>query len=434
VSGRQGPRAGLSDAKIVALVALVGAATWLVLFYPGFMSADSASQLLEARRGSFSDWHPPIMAALWMLCDRVVAGPLGMLLLQTALFWIGLALLADRLSAPVALKAGFLLLIGLAPPIVTIAGAIWKDVLLPAFLVMAFGLAGGRKAFWVFAVLATLTRHNAILAVAGAVLLHFSTTGPSVAGLLRAAVGTVAVFIASLGINAALTHQRAHVEQMVAMFDLVGIAATTRTMPDIHPCNLRRAPIDLDAVLRTYDPRSAVYLVSPGSELNYCFDPEAASMIVRRWLGAVAAHPAAYVTHRVKVSRHLLGIDDTPGSYMIVQSTYAQADFPDLEPPVPASSLQAWLGQVLLSMNAYGAFRPWIYGVLALVACAVAAWRRLWRPCCIALSGLAHESGLLFVAPCEDYRYSLWMIVSALIAAAWVAIEALPARTASRTN
>lgn len=430
---RQPARAGFSDATVVALVALAGAVSWLVLFYPGFMSADSAGQLLEARRGSFSDWHPPIMAALWSLCERVVAGPFGMLVLQTVVFWSGLALLAERLPAPVALKAGFLLLIGFAPPIVSIAGAIWKDVLLTAFLLLAFGLAGRRRAFWVFALLATLTRHNAIPAVAVAVLLHFTTTGPSLAGLRRAAVATLTLFVASLGINAALTEHRNHLVQAIALFDLVGIAATTKTMPDLDPCFLRREPVDLDAVIRSYDPRSTVYLVSPGSELHYCFDPQASSSIVREWLGAMLANPAAYLIHRFKVSRHLLGVHDTPGSYIMTRTTFAKADFPDLEPPAPQSALQARFEGVIFPLTPYWVFRPWIYGVVALVACAVATWQRLWWPFCIALSGLVQESVLFVVAPAEDYRYSLWMILSALIAAVWVAFAAFAAPSGART-
>ena len=422
---RPSPRAG--GGAVLAAVALAGGVAWLLLLAPGFMSDDSASQLLEARRGHLSDWHPPILAALWMVCDRVVAGPFGMLLLQTALFWTGLALLAERIAAPLAMRAIFVLVIGFAPPVLSIAGAIWKDVLLVAAMVVALGLAGRSRAFWVFALLATLARHNAIPAVAVAILLHLSAPGaPSLAALARAALATVAVFAASLGVNAALTDQRAHVEQAIAMFDIVGIGVATGTLPDFHPCFRRNGePIDRDVVLGRYDPRSNLYLVVPETKLHFCPKPDAVSSIVGQWLGAIAAHPGAYVAHRLRVAGHLLGLHATPGSFMMTASTYTHESFPALEPPAAPSPLQERFTRVLLALRPYGVFRPWVYVVLSVVACAVAVRRRRWWPLCIALSGLAYEAGLLVVAPTEEYRYSYWMVVSALIAAAWLAIEAI---------
>ena len=59
----------------------------------------------------------------------------------------------------------------------------------------------------------------------------------------------------------------------------------------------------------------------------------------------------------------------------------------------------------------------------------VAARRRRWWPCAVALSGIAFELVLLLVAPLPEYRYSYWMIVSTLIAATWLAVEAIGGRS-----
>lgn len=431
-AGASRSRAPSADATLVALVALGAASGWLVLFFPGLMSPDSASQLVEARRGVLSDWHPPIIPVLWAAFERVVAGPFGMLLLQTAAFWTGLALLARRLAAGTAAKVAFLLLVGFAPPIVAIAGAIWKDVLLAAVMVLAFGLAGRHRTFWLAALLATLARHNAILAVAGAVLLHFWTGGPSLAGLARALLATVALFAAAHGVNLALAQQRNHTVQVTALFDVVGIAATTRALPELPPCFQHDPPADLERVLAAYDPRSTVDLVTTGAELHYCFDGDAVAQLVRTWRDEIVAHPGAYLTHRLKVAGHLFGIHDTPGSYLMTRAAYDRASFPELEPPPSQTPQQAWLELLVVALTPYGVFRPWIYALLALAAGAVAAWRRSWSPCCIALSGLAYEAGLIVVAPAEDYRYSLWMIVAGLIATLWVVFEAGGRRGAAR--
>ena len=68
----------------------------LVYAFPGYGSFDSQFQLGEARAGVYSDWHPPAMAVLWHYVDRVVAGPLGMLVIQTACFLAGAYLVLRR--------------------------------------------------------------------------------------------------------------------------------------------------------------------------------------------------------------------------------------------------------------------------------------------------------------------------------------------------
>src|ERR1044071_6521479 len=71
---------------------ILGAGWSLAVLYafPGLMSSDSAIQLVQARGlAAISDWHPPIMAVIWRYVDRIVAGPFGMLLLQTGTFLFG---------------------------------------------------------------------------------------------------------------------------------------------------------------------------------------------------------------------------------------------------------------------------------------------------------------------------------------------------------
>lgn len=63
----------------------------VVAYYPGYTSPDAVRQLAEARAWSFTDWHPPLMARVWGVPDRVVPGPFGMLVLHNVLFWGALA-------------------------------------------------------------------------------------------------------------------------------------------------------------------------------------------------------------------------------------------------------------------------------------------------------------------------------------------------------
>jgi len=72
-----------------ATILAVGWAVAVLYAYPGVMSYDSFEQLHEGRAWFFTDAHPPVMAALWGVVDRVISGPLVMLLLQVTTFLAG---------------------------------------------------------------------------------------------------------------------------------------------------------------------------------------------------------------------------------------------------------------------------------------------------------------------------------------------------------
>src|SRR5688572_20293768 len=78
--------AELPPAAILALGWLVV----LVYAYPGMMTMDSIHQLAEGRRGFYTDGHPPLMSFIWRWVDKVIAGPFGMLVLQTVSFLAGM--------------------------------------------------------------------------------------------------------------------------------------------------------------------------------------------------------------------------------------------------------------------------------------------------------------------------------------------------------
>src|SRR5262245_9378172 len=99
------------------------------------MSSDSATQLADARSHQYTDWHPPVMAAMWTVLDKIVAGPALMLVLQGSLFLIGSyrllrAVLSERAAA---IAASAILLF---PPVLAPMAVIWKDSQMAGFLLM----------------------------------------------------------------------------------------------------------------------------------------------------------------------------------------------------------------------------------------------------------------------------------------------------------
>src|SRR5512139_1338775 len=81
-------------------VLIAGYVAFGVYGFPGYLSPDSVMQLTGARTLKFSDGHPRLMAAEWALLDRIVSGPLLMLLLQGALLLGGLFVLLRYVISP----------------------------------------------------------------------------------------------------------------------------------------------------------------------------------------------------------------------------------------------------------------------------------------------------------------------------------------------
>ncbi|MCX6626515.1 MAG: hypothetical protein NTW28_02650, partial [Candidatus Solibacter sp.] len=158
---------------LVFYVALLCAAFTITVYYPGYMSPDSVIQLGQARNGVNDNLYPPVMDYIWSATDRVLPGPAGMLVLQNAVFWYALALLAFVVVARPLWQVVFVLLAGSWPPTYCTLGTIWKDVGMQAFLLASLAAmlyAPYRRRVWPLGIavlclfLAAGYRHNGIAA------------------------------------------------------------------------------------------------------------------------------------------------------------------------------------------------------------------------------------------------------------------------------
>src|SRR5438128_12648685 len=111
------------------LAAAAGFALTVLVFYPGYSTADARYVYADAIAWHFGDWQSPAMAVLWRLIDPIAPGSPSMFLLTAALYWLAfglLAFLAARRSLWLGLAAA---LVPLVPPAFFFAGMIWRDVL-----------------------------------------------------------------------------------------------------------------------------------------------------------------------------------------------------------------------------------------------------------------------------------------------------------------
>ena len=125
-----------SDSRSSALSPLLvacrlGICITLLLYSPGYMSRDSLDQLKQARSGVLRDNHPPVVAVIWSILDRISSGLFGMLLLQTILHWSGLAVFFACVDGRTWGATVCLLVLGFFPPIFAFDGTIWVSYFIP---------------------------------------------------------------------------------------------------------------------------------------------------------------------------------------------------------------------------------------------------------------------------------------------------------------
>src|SRR5436190_24176669 len=78
---------------LIVVLALCAGLTVLV-FYPGYITADAQYVYDEAKATQFGDWQSPAMGMLWRLIDPLAPGPLSMFGLTVVLYWLGFGVLA----------------------------------------------------------------------------------------------------------------------------------------------------------------------------------------------------------------------------------------------------------------------------------------------------------------------------------------------------
>ncbi|MDB4953405.1 MAG: hypothetical protein JWO36_974 [Myxococcales bacterium] len=398
---------------------------FLIYAFPGAMSPDSLLQLDQARTGNFGDWHPPLMAYLWRLCEYLLAGPFPMLVLQSVTFLLGLDAILRRFMSQ--RKAALLAIsILLFPPVLAPMAFIWKDSQMAGYIMAGIAalLSPSRKWRLVgcgFLVLATGVRINGPAATLPVMMILFvwNDRWTRWRRYLVAGVAWVVITLAAMLANAWITDYRDYPwHNSVALLDIAGVVRFAHVKDDAQLRELLDgAPLVVqDDILRkfrrVYSPTAHYWLTHGDDRVFDLPDLPHLEGVKACWWRAVTTYPSAYLWHRSRVFREVLGLGTLP----VLGAVYDQTE--------NLSRLQAVWNHGLFAISAGVWFRPHLYFVLGFVM----LWfgRRSRLVLALLTSGLVCELSLFIGAPSSDYRYSHWMIVCTI--AALVAITAERAR------
>lgn len=432
-----------------ASVLLAAWCVMLVYAFPGHMTRDSLDHLREARLGVYTDSHPPVINLLFKICDTVVAGPIGMLLLQNALLLGGLYAILQHLFTR-RRAAWVTAALFVSPQVLPVMAVIWKDCFMAGFLAVGLaGLLSPRRWCRLLALAAlcaaTAMRYNAFGATLPLVVLLFEWR-PGMRWFTRYATAFglwLVITFAAFSANAALTDREMHFwHSSLAVFDIVGTYAhvdgelsDAQLLADLEGTELK-VTHDIHATMRRlYSPRVFFPILLDEKEALWSlpiigFQPAPQAQrdaISRAFWHVVTTYPWQYVEHRLAATAAALDFEGRRSGYVnrraprnleyveefgistrtsVVQNRFARAYF--------------WISKKTPLLV------PWVYLVLSLALLPL-AWRQR-ELLALLLSGLVMESSLLFLAHSTDYRYSHWMVIATILAAIFLGVRRRRAR------
>ena len=434
------------------LAATAGLVLTMLVFYPGYLSFDSADQWQQARHASYNGLHPPLQAMLWHRVDRFWPGPGGMFTLQVMLYWATLALLVAQLKASAALRVGLVLLIGLWPPLFGLLPHLWKDVPMAALLVLASALLlhdlrrpalVTRVSVLGCLVLICALRHNALLAVvplAGwlvwrEVALRQWRLSTPLKLLATVLLSAALQWLAGLPARAPSVTPADSPWSVAALWDIAAVSLAENQL--LFPPGFARADVDLALLRERFLPYSNTSLYIDDAFRHSLFVPYSdaqRTQLRRAWLQLPVEHPVAYFAHRARLSALLFGLHPgvLPDRMVLMPGIEPFADNP------PISANQSKLNRVVQNgLNALidtPLFAGWLYLLLS-VALAVAAWRRRTQPqarlvLVLLASTLLYSLPLTLIAGSAELRYLIWLLQGGMVAALLLFLRPAPVQSA----
>ena len=423
------------------LAALLGLSVALGVFWPGYMSWDSAYQWWQARHDAFDSVHPPLMAMVWQLSDRVVEGPGGMFALQAVGLWSALAMFAAALPMRPALRFAVVLGLGFWPPLFALLPHVWKDLWTLAGFAWALALLAhdlrAPHRGWRFGALLALAfacafRHNAItgalplLAWIGWRELTLRRPkapwpGQALRSVLIGAVLAVPVWVLAAlpSLDARVKHTE-KVWSVVTLWDAAAVSLAEGAL--VYPPELVDPTLTLDELRGKFVDYSNTSVYETG-KLRHSFDgPYTPAQ--REALDALAwslprDHAPAYFAHRWRLAQLLLGWDRAalPDGLVLMPGRHAYDDNPPVAPQ--SAALHARVLAALQAMVDTPLFAGWIY-LLVCVGVMLAGARRMARhppaglAAAVAASSLAYALPLALASGSAEFRYLAWPVLATL--------------------
>ncbi len=440
---------------VLGVLSLVGFIVNSLIFYPGFMSADSLSQLGQAQSITpVGDWHPPVMVFVWKALIKITGLVSSMMLFQHAILWSALFLFALSVYewTKSIKKSVTPFLLSCLPFTLAISGVIWKDVQMAYALLLAvalfvvllsFAVKRGWIRWSIFAsaalllVYAVLLRYNALVAVIPILYFGLSLVLPVTRWwkkLLLILPFFVVVVGVSAGISTVLHVEKQNPISSVMLEDIVYMHTHDELSEKARQGGVYEHILAIKKCALADNILVNIYWWCTNSEQRHAVHIRQYDDIRGYWIETVLHHPDRYILRKIHTFTAFLFV---PTAYVFQDGI--QEDWWDGKVKYP--ELQGALSVYVLSFGhkhfSY-MFEPWFWLALAVLTLWF-AFRYLtgyYRGLVVALalSSILYIISYIPVVVGFDFRYSYWSVWAVLVAGLLIIVEGKGMRKAFRRS
>jgi len=415
------------------VVLALGAASTLIsmVFWPGSLDADAVGEMQEATTGHFTDWHAPVLEAIWRIA--ILAGLRGtgwVLLIGLFTLLIGFYLIL-RVRFPRWLSVMVSILCLIFPPVLTWAVHVGADTWFAAAIITAFGFAARSArttglsrvasvvaAIW-FAGIAQAARHNAVPAVLALFITLAALSTPARARRKKTVVcaigimATLSLLLVVAGVQWATRTRSTNPVQATYIYDLAQLSKEEHRV--LFPTSLDPSQNYAALYQDTTVYNTNLLIFTKSATVKFFLNRHQFDQLQKAWESAVLHHPVGYLRERGRLGLWMLSIGHP--SYWLFN-----VPLPHYPPKFLTANKDGYQYLTYLAQgyqHEYGDFLydGWIYALLLVVA-AIELWRR--TRCDRVIAGLAvgmllYEVVLEFTGPGELYRYVYPMVAAGTV-------------------
>ncbi|HEY8269029.1 MAG TPA: hypothetical protein VIG34_10255 [Xanthobacteraceae bacterium] len=419
-------------ARGIALAALAAAIVNFIAFYPGLLHHDAWAYFRAVRANDWTNWQPPLLGFMWIPLQKIYYGPQPMLVLFVAGYWAGFALLAIAYAKRDRRLAFWTFIAAFFPLAINFNGQLVKDISMAVCLLLVVALAAGiefgwirRKrlaipAIWLFFVSGAFMRANSLFGLPPVFELAAGASSWRWVSLPLVRRAVIACLIALAVAPGHIIADRylfrvvdIHPISQLQVFDLGGI--TFNSGDDAFKGFFGPNFVQRNATC--YTPRHwDVYGWGGCPEVYENLKPRFGEDLWKLWVEGIAAHPIAYVHHRLAHANRFFQFFCTSCKEIVftgAQSTN-QKEF-TFEPTFLYKAIEA--AAEAINNSPFG--RPYVF-LLICLAWSLAAFgikdtiiQRFTL--LIALSGAMYALGFVAIGIAHEYRYIFWTMLCAAI-------------------
>ncbi|QLY59981.1 MULTISPECIES: hypothetical protein [Citrobacter] len=432
-----------NDAKLNNLfsymVAVVIAYSVYYILCPGFISYDTLEQYKQAA-GIIPVYtaHPVIMSYFWMLLIKLTDRPELLFLLFQFLYWSSVALLANVLTKKISKRLIIIFFVGFWPPLFLISLNVWKDVVMMCALsisgISIYAYSRTPKRFWIILCLislliATAVRVNgfipSVFISMGLFLIFFiENKNNFLKSIIKSMICAMLFLITSILFVFAINSSAVKTPSLGSLvgwdFACISIDENKIVIPDYMIKGKNKETLLQE--MKLANSREANFPVF--SVISTYIDAEDQGKLKYDWIRIIIENPEAYFKHRWYVFSVLSGKSVNGHTYYPFHPGIQSNDQGFYFKHINEDTANTLIGFFTLVADTIP-FKVYIYyiiSILIIVRCvynAVTAKGNAYTNIAISticISGLMSNLSLFFLATAADFRYSIWQILSVVIA------------------